>query len=962
MKKILHIALRTGFSFREVFQHPHRVFEYAVDGVVGCADMGNTFCHHELDLLMKEDEKKKALYGVRLTVVRDATERDKDTRGQCGPEYIFIARNLVGLREIYNLVKINSENFYYRSNISWHDMKNVSDNVITIAEYVEDDDHLKYIDYIGLSPTTPRMMKQISKEHKIPLVAVVNNYFPTVQDFPTYELLVGPRNSDHKTYPQHVLSTEEWFAYMLKRGFSEKELEKAIDNTYKVAESCEKMRLPKAPLIKAKTGGSIEYLCKLGAQKKKINIISGPYADRYNYEIKLIKERKFDDYFIVVADIIAKAKKKMLVGPGRGSSGGSLVCYLLGITEFDPIENDLLFERFIDINRNELPDIDVDFPDESRDSVIKQIVADYGEDHVKHIANLSRLQAKSAIGNFCKGLLIPISETEALKNSIIERSGGDSRAAQCIEDTFNTTEVGKEFIRKFPAMATVAAVEDHPDHSSTHAAGIIICNDPVHHYAGVNLRDNTVMLDKVGAEHQNLLKIDILGLRTLSVLTECAKMIGMNHKDFYSLPLNDEATFDIFNSGRINGVFQFEGHSLMGLTKRMGVHKFEDIVAITALARPGALYSGGAARYVKYRIGEDKPVYYGELHKRVTEKTYGIVVFQEQILMICREIGKMSWTDVNQLRKALSKSLGEEFFSKYKEKFMTGAKENGYTEDEGDFIWNEVCYGGNYAFNRSHAVAYGLISYWTAYMKANHPLEFVVASLRNEKDTESSIKILRDAVENEGIEYVPIDPDHSVVEWSVSKGRIVGGLTNIKGIGVAKAKQIMECRAGKAKWTKSLVNMLLNPVTDFDELWPCRAYFHDIYENPRYYELPHKCSFIKDVSGTGSFVFIGKLKFKNIRDLNEYVNLQKRGGEVLTSNSLELAIKLEDDTDSIMASVSRFDFEEIGRDIAENGIVDEDWFIVHGKIKGENSRYVHIKEITKIDPKDFKDKHSGIKK
>lgn len=965
MKEMIHLALKTGYSFRQVFGHIDKTMEFHREGAIGIADLTNTFSHYEIEMACKEKNKEKEIlkpiYGVRLNVVEHGGEKVKP-RGQFGPEYIFIAKNEDGLKEIYNLVKINYENFYYRGNLSFRDVTSLSKNVIVIAEDVQD---TKRLDYIALTTTTPNYMYEVGVEEKIPFVAIVNNFFPEKGDYETYELLVGSRNSCLQTYPQHILSTQEWYDFQKSKKREHGFLIEAIDNTHEISKSVKHIILPKAPMIKSKGKTKIEYLCKIGARKKKINITEGEYADRYNREMELIKDRGFDDYFIVVADMISKAKKKMLVGPGRGSSGGSLVCYIMGITEVDPIVHGLMFERFIDVTRFDLPDIDIDFPDSTRDKVIKDLTKEYGNDKVKHIANVTTMKSKSAIGNFAKGLGIPPSETETIKNAIIERSGGDIRSKHCMEDTFKTTDVGKTFVEKYPAMELVARVESHPYNSSVHAAGIIVCNDPVHFYGGTNERDNTVMTNKYGAEYLNLLKIDVLGLRTLAVLGDCAKMVGMSHMDLYDLPLDDDLVYKTFNDHRLNGIFQFEGHSLATLTKKMGIHIFEDIVAITSLARPGALYSGGASRYVKYRLGEDNPVYYGEKHREITEATYGIVVFQEQILRICREIGSMSWADVNILRRGLSKSYGEAFFAGYKEKYMKGAIENGYTEEGAEFIWGEVCYGGNYAFNRSHAVAYGLVSYWTAYMKSHYPLEFVVSCLNNEKDEESSVKILRDAIEHDDIEYDPIDPDNSGLYWSVVEREteadgqmitekiIVGGLTNIKGIGVSKARKIIKSRTGEEELTPSLYKALISPKTPFDHLYPTKRYFGDIYDNPEKYGLSKAPDFIKDVDKIGKFTFIGQLRMKNVRDLNEFVNLQKRGGKVLKSHTIELAIKVEDDTDSIMAGIGRFEYEKIGREIAELGVVDEDYFIIMGEIRGENSRYVRVKNIMKIKPEEF---------
>jgi len=944
MKNIIHLGLKTGYSFREVFGHLNKTLSYTNENTIGCADMSNTFVHYYLEKEKSKDEELKIIFGIRLTVVKDGTQKVKP-RGQFGPEYIFLAKNEIGLKEIYNLMKIHHENFYYRGNLSFRDVLELSNNVIVIAEDVQCTDRL---DYVALTTTTPNYMIEEAFEFNIPLVAIINNDYPEEDDRGTYELLVGPRNMKRQTYPQWILSTDEWACFQAEKGRDIVLIEDAIDNTHLIANQITQFDLPKAPMIKTKTKSTVEYICKIGAKKKNVNLKEGEYKERYDYEMDLINKRGYQDYFLVVADMIAKAKKKMLVGPGRGSSGGSLVCYLMGITEVDPIEHNLMFERFIDINRTDLPDIDIDFPDSTRGGVIKQVIKDYGELKVKSIANVSRLQGRSAVGNFAKYLKIPIPDTEALKDSLIERFSGHPRAHKCVEDTFETLEIGKSFIEKYPAMKFAERIEDHPDHSSVHAAGVIVCNDPIHYYCGTNVRDNTVMLDKKGSEYQNLLKIDVLGLRTLAVLEECAKLCEMDYTDLYRLPLDDEKTFQLLTDVRVDGIFQFEGGALKALTKQMGIHKFEDIVAITALARPGALHSGGAARYVKCRLGEEKPIYVGEKHKEITESTYGTIVFQEQIMLLCGEIGNLSSVDVNAVRKAFSKSLGDEYFAKYKDDFINGAKQNGYTQDDAAFLWSEISHSGSYAFNRSHSVAYGLVSYWTAYMKANYPLEFVVGCLNNSKDDESAVRILRDAVEKDGIEYDPLDPDNSLLYWSVNNGKIIGGLTSIKGIGVAKARKIIKARSGEEKLTPSLYKVLINPKTPFDDLTPCSTYFKNLYEYPYNYGLSAPPELAKDVSGKGMHVFIGKLVAKNIKDLNDHALIEKRDGKVFENNTLELMLKFEDDTDLLMASIGRFDYDDLAEDIVENGTVDEDYYIVMGEIWRDGSRYISIKNIMKL--------------
>jgi DNA-directed DNA polymerase III PolC len=682
--------------------------------------------------------------------------------------------------------------------------------------------------------------------------------------------------------------------------------------------------------------------------KKKIDVWTDEYQQRLQYEIELIIQKDYVDYFMIVADLIKNAKRKMLVGPARGSSAGSLVCYLLGITEVDPIEHSLIFERFIDVNRFDLPDIDIDFPDTKRDIAIKYLKHKYGKSKVMCLANINRLKAKSAIGEFAKGLEIPAYETTSVKDAIIERSSGDARAAMCIEDTFNTTEAGDIFIKKYPSMRLVSKIEDHAAHAGKHAAGILVATLPLANYGALNNRDEVIMMDKKDAEYLGLLKIDCLGLRNLSILEGVAEQIGKSIHFYYDLPLDDPATYRLFNSMRLSGVFQFEGQALQMIVKQMGVSDFNDIAAITALARPGALNSGGTARYIKYSTGLESPSYYSDTHKDITGDTYGIVVYQEQMMEIARRIGGLSWADTSDLRRAASKSMGDEFFGKYKDKFIAGALENGYSEEDSQQLWVDISASGSWSFNKSHAVSYGLVSYWTAWAKANYPLEFAVASLNNTSDSNNAIKLLRDLVNNEGMEYVPVDPDLSDIFWSTKQGRLIGGLTNIKGIGESKAKKIMYARQGKTVLTPALYKALMSPKTEFDIIFPAKHYWGFLYDNPSSVGLAETPLPIVNIDGAGEYLFLGKLIDRNLRDLNEQVFLEKRKGEKVEKDNLYLNFKIEDDTDSISCNIGRYQYEKLGRDIAEKGRIDKDWYLVKGSIKSDWRR-ISVTEIINLN-------------
>ena len=905
-----------------------RIHEFTTGGVVGIADLNNTYGHIPLS---KQAEKYgfRPIYGVRLHVLPD------DSRQRvCNTSWIFIAKNNAGLKEIYKLVERAYDNFYYIPKITHSDVMKISSDVIIISPMNTKVRH----DYIAIG-------QGFENSNTNRGVAIDNNFYPTNDLKDVYELMAGSRkngesysyNFEDCTYPQNVMSEYQWLAEYGNQA--------AINETYLIAGKCT-AEITKAEMVKWTGTHDIMSKCLLGI--KKVKNWTDEYEQRLKYEIDLIKEKDYVDYFLIVADLINHAKKTMLVGPGRGSSAGSLVCYLLGITEVNPIEQELIFERFIDVNRFDLPDVDIDFPDVKRESVIKYLKHKYGKDKVMCLANISRFKPKSAIGEFAKALNIPAYETSELKNAIIERSSGDARAAMCIKDTFETTEPGRNFIQKYPVMSLVEHAEGHATHSGKHAAGIIVSTLPLCTFGALNNRDEVIMMDKKDAEYINLLKIDCLGLRTLSVLEGVAEQLGKPYSFFYNLPLDDPKTYQLFNDMRLSGVFQFEGQALQIIVKQMKVRNFYDIAAITALARPGALNSGGTARYIKYANGTDTPKYYSDQHRKITESTYGIVVYQEQMMEIARVIGLMKWKDVSMLRTATSKSYGDEFFGKFKDKFMEGALENGYNKEDATHLWVDISASGSWSFNKSHAVSYGLLSYWTAWCKANHPLEFAVASLNNAADSDSAIKLLRDMISNEGIEYVPVDPDLSDIKWSHKSGRLIGGLLNIKGIGEAKAKQIIVARKGGKALTTSLYKALCNPKTDFDVIFPCKHYWGFLYDNPQKHGLDTRPILIKDIDGRGEYVFIGKLADKNPRDLNEHVFLTRRKGERIEEQTAYLNFKIEDDTDLMHCTIGRYQYERYGKRISEHGRIGLDWYLVRGKIDGDWRR-ITVSEIINLN-------------
>lgn len=307
----------------------------------------------------------------------------------------------------------------------------------------------------------------------------------------------------------------------------------------------------------------------------------------------------------------------------------------------------------------------------------------------------------------------------------------------------------------------------------------------------------------------------------------------------------------------------------------------------------------------------------------------------------------MDWHDVADLRRASSKSKGLEFFEQYKDKFIKGATEYGYTLAQIESIWNDISHSGSWSFNKSHAVSYALVSYWTAYFKCFHPLEFSCAYLNN-ADEEHGVKFLRDMVKHENLKYVPVDADRSIDRWCVSGDEILGPLQNIEGIGQRNAERIIKCRNGDGEITPSIFKKLSNPRTPYDVIFPTEKYFGYMYE--RAHEMGvDKIDLIENVNGKGKYCILGLLTLKNVRNLNETFFLEKRGGEIFTEDILYLNMKIEDDTDQINVQVTRDKYEKLGRKIAEEGEVDKDWYIMKGIIKRDEYRRLEVYEIVNIN-------------
>jgi len=884
---MIQLRIRTEYTFGQTYAPIDRVIATLKEQgctAAGIVDQGSTWGHVRWFKKCKE-AGIKPLLGVELVVA------DED---DTSPRMWFLAKNMEGLQELY---RFSSKTFQQplagkRGNIPAlrrSDVFNMSDNIIKFAGDITDEEFLKSVGaYADISPAS-RVLAMKKRSLGLPFVGISDNAYSRPEDAATFEFIGGGK----KPTPQHILM----------------ELERP-DIAQAIADSITLDALPKAPMIRAE--GDLEALCREGIKFRKMEgIWNDVYEQRLMYELNLIREKDFVAYFIIVADLMRYAKQHMLVGPSRGSSAGSLVCYLARITEVDPIPPKLFFERFIDISRADLPDIDSDFPDNKRHMVFEYMAEKYGAENTAHIGTISVYRPKSALIQVCKKLNIPSAATAAVKVAMIERGIADSRANNCLEDTLKTTDPGRKLVEMYPQVLVASQLEGHASHTGVHAAGLLVCNDKITNYCTVDA-NGIAHVEKGAAEELGLLKIDVLGLRTLGVLEDSGVPI-----DWYNLKFDDPETYRVFNEGRYSGIFQFEGSALRSIGGQVNFKSMVEIDAVTALARPGPFGGGVTEKYINRSKGEPYAAMHPLVEAQMSE-TYGLPVYQEQTMAIVKEIGKFDWKETSFIRKAVSKRLGKEYFDTFYAKFEVGALENGLSKEQSLEIWDLINSMGAWQMNKAHTYSYAVISYWTAYLKAHHPMEFAAANLRNAKDEDSAVGLLREMTK-EGLKYVAFDIDKSEEHWAAKDGILYGGFMNLHGFGEAKAKKFVEARNAGAL-TQKMRDDVAAAKNIFADIFPLRTKYGHMYDDPAGNGLGGELYRVEQFDGsqTGSCLMIGEIIYKNLRDINEDVNVKKRGGKVESGQPIFLDLRLRDDTGEILTRIHRFDYKQMGEELFNN--------------------------------------------
>ena len=581
---------------------------------------------------------------------------------------------------------------------------------------------------------------------------------------------------------------------------------KYIENTNYIVTMCNvtipthQMHLPKYPI--PKNGNTSEYLCQLcivGLKKRfKGENVDPKYLKRLKKELDVITKMGFDDYFLIVFDYVRYAKvNKILVGPGRGSAAGSLVAYVLGITNVDPLKYDLLFERFLNEERISLPDIDIDFQDDRRDEIVEYVTNKYGQEHVAQIVTFSTYGPKVAIKDLGKVLGVPLPKLELLAKNIPTSYKNRKSAKEVFETSYNF----QSMVNKDPAlrkiMPAVFMVEKLPRNISTHAAGVVLSSEPLDQIVPLVRGPNEGIITQYSKdyiEEVGLLKMDFLGLKNLTIIDYIIKDIEKNYQikiNINEIDLHNKKTYQMISRGDTFGIFQLESPGMKNLLIKMQCDCLDDVIAAIALFRPGAM--ANIPSYIARKKGQEAITYPLECLKPILESTYGIIIYQEQVMQVARKVAGFSLAKADILRKAMSKKTAS-LMASMKTDFTNGGIANGFSEEETVKIFNLIEKFANYGFNKSHSVAYGYVAYWLAYLKANYPLEFFSALLSNEQGSDSSkINCIQEG-KKYGVKLLPPSINYSIDRFKVEDGNIRFSLLAIKNVGYAGYKAIIEER------------------------------------------------------------------------------------------------------------------------------------------------------------------------
>lgn len=756
----------------------------------------------------------KPILGVE-TYLAPNSRFDKNTREDGrGYHLLLLAKNLTGYKNLIKLVShAHIEGFYYKPRIDWEILQEHHEGLIAstaclageiprliaadkfeeakkrILEYNnlfgQDNFYLEIMDHPELGEDLLKVNKaliEFSRELGIPLIATNDVHYFKKEDAEAQDILLCLQNKKKKSDTDRMTMLGHGDYSMRPNAemiAAFKDTPEAIENTLKIAEMCNveielgNIQLPHFEVPENYDGSSyLREWCEKGIAKrfpeagdeeiKKIR-------ERLDYELSVIAKMGWPSYFLIVADFIGWAKNnKIVVGPGRGSAAGSLVCYLTGITNLDPLKYDLLFERFLNPDRISMPDIDMDFADTRRGEVLKYVEGKYGQDHVAQIITFGTMAARAAVRDVGRVLDEPYEYCDKISKSIPMFMGLDEalKTVPELKEMYNTEPAAKKILDYAKRLEGVAR------HCSTHACGVLITKDPLTDNAPIQYAssaDKSVISQYSlhPVEDLGLLKMDFLGLKNLTIIESALKIIKNTRGleiDIDKIPLDDAKTYKLFQDGETTGVFQFESSGMKRYLRELKPTVFEDIIAMVALYRPGPME--WIPDYIAGKHQTKKVVYLHPKLAPILEKTYGVAIYQEQVMQIARNLAGFTMGQADVLRKAMGKKIAS-LLAEQKEKFIEGCVKNGVYKELGEKVFSFIEPFAGYGFNRSHAACYALIGYQTAYLKAHWPVEFMAALLTSDQGDTDRVAIEIEECRNMGIKIMAPDLNESFGTFTV---------------------------------------------------------------------------------------------------------------------------------------------------------------------------------------------------
>ncbi len=667
----------------------------------------------------------------------------------------------------------------------------------------------------------------LATKYKIPLIASNNVKFANSEDFVAHDALLCVAQKTTVNNSNRINSNPNLFfksSEEMKNLF--KDYPEIIDNNMAVAISCNYFPIetkPKLPKFTNKLNLSEdELLSKLsneGLQKKitekKIKTKS-EYIERLNYEIKIIIQMGYSGYFLIVADFVNWAKENSIpVGPGRGSGAGSLVAWVLGITDLDPIKYTLLFERFLNPERVSMPDFDIDFCQNRRDEVIEYVNQKYGKECVAHIITFGTLASRAAIRDIGRVLEVPYGEIDSFAKLIPFNPSNPLSLSESIESEKALQQIIKNDERISNVVEISLKLEGVHRHASTHAAGVVIgdssINKSVPLYKDPNTNNNATQFSMKYVEKAGLIKFDFLGLTTLSIIKDCLELIKKEISNFSlnDIPLDNTKTFAELSRGNTIGIFQLESNGMGSVLKQLQPDKFEEIIAVVALFRPGPM--DNIPSFCNRKHNREEINYIHPILKDVLKETYGIIVYQEQVMQIAQVLSNYTLGEADLLRRAMGKKIQKEMDAQ-KTRFIEGALKNDIIKSEASKIFDLVNKFAGYGFNKSHAAGYALIAYQTAYLKANFPHEFMTATLNYSIDRTDKIILLKKELERLNIKFLKPDINYSEeffsIQFDENKNKVIRfGLGAIKGVGIKSIKSMVNERKKNGSYS-DIINFM----------------------------------------------------------------------------------------------------------------------------------------------------------